>query len=307
MIDEISYLRWIRDRTRLRGPVEVGPGDDAAVLRAEGKEPYLLSVDAVFEGVDFHLEEAGPRAVGRKAMAVGLSDIAAMGGEPTAALASVSSPRKTTREALEALFLGLEEVAEEFSVPLIGGDFTTWDGGLGVTVTCVGRGDPILRSGARVGDAICVTGALGGSILGKHLRFTPRVREARRLREEGTIHAMIDISDGLGRDLHHILEESGVGAVVKAEAIPIAADARRLAEDTGKEPLEHALGDGEDFELLFTLPPGDAERICNAPSAPSIGIEVSRIGEVIESGCWLERDGVRAALPPTGYVHDVDG
>ena len=303
MIDEISYLRWIRERVRASGSVEVGPGDDAAVLRAEGDEPWLLSTDAVFEGVDFHLAEVGPRAAGRKAMAVGLSDIAAMGGRPTAALASLCTPRRTSRETLEEVFHGLEGLAAEFDVPLVGGDFTSYEGALGITVTCVGRGRPILRSGARPGDVVCVTGELGGSIRGKHLRFVPRLREALHLRERLTIHAMIDISDGLGRDLHHILEESGVGAIIHAAAIPISADARTLAAETGREPLDHALGDGEDFELLFTIPGEEADRLAGA--APE-GLAVHRIGEIVETGCLLERDGKTTELPPTGYVHDVE-
>lgn len=301
MSDEIAYIRWIRDQCRPRPPVEVGPGDDAAVISADRGDPLLVTTDSVLDGVDFKLSEAGPRLAGRKAMAVSLSDIAAMGGRPTVAVATLAAARSTREEVLRDLFGGMKEVAEEFGAQIVGGDCSAWDGGLVITVTCLGQGRPILRSGAVVGDAICVTGTLGGSILGKHLRFTPRVREAQELHRRYLIHSMIDISDGLARDLHHILEASGVGAEIDGAAIPISDDARKLSRKTARDPLDHALGDGEDFELLFSLPEDEAQGLCEGPPE---GLQVTRIGKIVQKGCSLNRAGKVTPLPPTGYVHE---
>jgi thiamine-monophosphate kinase len=147
-----------------------------------------------------------------------------------------------------------------------------------------------------------VTGPLGGSILGKHLDFTPRVREALRLHEIVPLHAMIDVSDGLAADVGHLCAESGVGAVLRAAAIPIA-DAARTLKD-GRPPLEHALGDGEDFELVFAVAPADARDLLDTQPVP--GVTLVEIGECVAEGLWLEQDGQRRPLPPTGYVHALE-
>src|SRR5262249_46704657 len=158
--------------------------------------------------------------------------------------------------------LGLREVADAFDTAVVGGDTNSWDGPLVVSVTLLGEAvppGPVRRSGARAGDWLLVTGAFGGSILGKHLDFTPRVREALALHAAASLHAMIDVSDGLSRDVWHLCEESGCGAVLRAEAVPIDPAARRMND--GKTPLEHALGDGEDFELAFAVSPEDGARL----------------------------------------------
>src|SRR5262249_34083788 len=148
-----------------------------------------------------------------------------------------------------------------------------------------GRG-PVRRSGARPGDWVFVTGPLGGSILGHHLDFTPRVREALALHAAVELHAMCDVSDGLSADLNHILEESPCGAVVVAESVPIPPAGVGLSRTSGKTPLEHALGDGEDFELVFTVAPADGERLLR--EQPGSGIVLTKIGECVESGLWIE-------------------
>src|SRR5262249_31388106 len=157
-------------------------------------------------------EEAGARRVGRKAMAANLSDIAAMAGRPVAAFAAVALPRTGSSQLAEDLYQGLREVADAFETPIAGGDTNSWKGPLVISVTvlgeAVGRG-PVLRSGAKPGDWLLVTGPLGGSLRGKHLNFTPRVREALQLHSLVELHAMIDISDGLAADVGHICEESG--------------------------------------------------------------------------------------------------
>jgi thiamine-monophosphate kinase len=300
---EFAFIDWLRGRTPAHPNIPVGPGDDAAVLGWHGD--VLVTTDMLLEGSCFRLAEAGPRRVGRKAMAVNLSDIAAMAGEPTAAVAAVGLPRQGGRALAEELHLGMREVADAFQTPIVGGDTNSWDGPLVIAVTVFGRPlshGPVLRSGARPGDWILVTGPLGGSILGKHLDFTPRVHEARLLHLTSQLHAMIDVSDGLAADVNHLCEESHCGAVLRAEAIPISDDARRMQD--GRLPLEHALGDGEDFELVFAVAPEDGRRLVEAQPVP--GIELSAIGEFVERGLWLEEGGVRRPLEPHGYVHVLE-
>jgi thiamine-monophosphate kinase len=302
---EFAFIDWLRRRTPSTGRVLLGPGDDAALLAWPGGPGCLMATDMLLEGSCFLLAEAGPRRVGRKAMAVNLSDIAAMAGVPVAAVVSVGLPRHGGRALAEELYLGLREVADVFETAIVGGDTNSWDGPLVLNVTVLGEATPrgvVRRSGARVGDRLLVTGPLGGSILGKHLDFTPRVREALRLHEIVPLHAMIDVSDGLAADVGHLCAESGVGAVLRAAAIPIA-DAARTLKD-GRPPLEHALGDGEDFELVFAVAPADARDLLDTQPVP--GVTLVEIGECVAEGLWLEQDGQRRPLPPTGYVHALE-
>jgi thiamine-monophosphate kinase len=300
---EFAYIDWLRRRTPPAAGVLVGPGDDCAVLRPPAR-PLLVTTDMLLEGSCFRLVEAGPRRVGRKAIAVNLSDIAAMAGVPTAAVVSVGLPRAGGRELAEQLYLGMREVADAFNLPLVGGDTNSWDGPLSVSVTILGEATergPVLRSGAKVGDWVLVTGPFGGSILGHHLDFMPRVREALSLHRVADLHAMIDVSDGLAKDLHHICEESRCGAVLYADAIPISEAAQELAARDGGSPLDHALADGEDFELVFAVSPADGERLLDEQPVP--GIAVARIGEIVAEGYWLQRAGSKVPLEPRGYEH----
>jgi thiamine-monophosphate kinase len=302
---EFDYISWLRARTPADPRVRVGPGDDAAVL-VPPAGGLLVTTDLLTDGTDFHLSEVGPRRVGRKAMAVNLSDIAAMGGIPTAAVVSVALPRGFPRAAADELYLGLRGAADQFAVAIVGGDTNSWDGGLVISVTLLGEATargPVLRSGARPGDWVFVTGPLGGSILGHHLDFTPRVREALKLHETADLRAMIDISDGLAADLNHILEESKCGAVLVAEAIPASPAAVELSRGSGKTALQHALGDGEDFELVFTVSPADGERLLRDQPVP--GVTLAKIGGCVESGLWLDEGGTRRPLEPTGWVHPI--
>ncbi|MBN9121224.1 MAG: thiamine-monophosphate kinase, partial [Planctomycetes bacterium] len=171
-----------------------------------------------------------------------------------------------------------------------------------VSVTALGETNQrgvVSRSGARPGDWLFVTGPLGGSILGRHLDFTPRVREALALAGVVDLRAMCDISDGLAADLNHICEESGCGAVLNADAVPISDAARELSRTSGRPPLRHALGDGEDFELVFAVSAEDGAKLLNAPPVPGL----AKIGACVESGLWLETNGRREPLAPTGWVH----
>lgn len=304
---EFDFIRQIRTITPSHPSVVVGPGDDCAVL-AVGSNRQLVTTDVLTEGVDFILSECGPRAVGRKAMAVNLSDIAAMGGRPTAAVVGVVVPLSEAEkgpggEVLAQLHLGLRDVADHFNVPLVGGDTNSWAGGLVVSVTVLGEPirEPVLRSGAKPGDWIFVTGLCGGSILGRHLNPTPRLREAELLVTTFTLHAMIDVSDGLTADLNHILTESGCGAVLTAEAIPIHPDAVELSKRTGKPPLQHALSDGEDFELVFTVDADTGAKLLAAPPIP-----VWKIGECVgETGLWITENDVKRPLTPSGWEHGL--
>jgi thiamine-monophosphate kinase len=305
MPGEFDFISWLRSRTPGGPRVLVGPGDDTAVL-APGSRQQLVTVDMLMDGTDFILKECGARAAGRKAMAVNLSDIAAMAGGPTAAVVSVALPRSGGRSLGEELYHGLREMADAFGVPIVGGDTNTWDHPLVISVTVLGEATergPVLRSGAKPGDWLLVTGPLGGSIRGKHLNFTPRVREALAFHEHAELHALIDISDGLAADLNHILEESRCGAVLDTAAIPISPDAIELSRTSGKSPLQHAFGDGEDFELIAAVAPADGERLLKHQPIP--GLTLVKIGECIESGLWLAEAGRRTPLAPSGWVHEM--
>lgn len=301
---EFAYIDWLRQRTPVHPRVAIGPGDDAAALCLSPQNQCLVTTDMLMDGTCFRLEEAGPRLVGRKAMAVNLSDIAAMAGRPVAAVVSVALPRQGGRKLAEELYLGLRDLADAFDTAIIGGDTNSWNGPLVISVTVLGettpRG-PVRRGGAKAGDWLLVTGPLGGSILGKHLTFTPRVREALQLHAEAELHAMIDISDGLAADLQHICQESHCGALLRAEAIPLTPEAGAMSD--GQSPLEHALGDGEDFELIIALEPAEARKLLERQ--PVMGITLVHIGECVEQGLWIEQGGKRRPLEPRGYVHEL--
>lgn len=294
---ELAYIRWLRERTPTDPRVPIGPGDDAALIQLMSSGQALVTIDMLMDGTDFHLSEVGAFRAGRKAMAVNLSDIAAMAGRPVAAFVSVALPRAGGQAIATELYRGMRSIADEFETALAGGDTNSWDGPLVISVTVIGeptgRG-PVRRSGARPGDWLFATGPLGGSIRGKHLDFTPRVREAQRLHELVELHAMIDISDGLAADLAKLCAESGCGAVLKAESIPIADDARRM--DDGKSALDHALGDGEDFELLFAVGAEEGKRLISEQA-------VFHIGECVADGFWIEQGGQQSWLAPSGYQH----
>jgi thiamine-monophosphate kinase len=300
---EFAFIDWLRRRTPGCGRVLIGPGDDAALVDWSSGANCIVTTDMLLEGSCFILAEAGARRVGRKAMAVNLSDIAAMAGQPVAALVSVGLPRQGGRALAEELYQGLREVADAFDTAIVGGDTNSWDGPLVINVTLLGdataRG-AVRRNGARPGDWLMTTGPLGGSILGKHLDFTPRVHEALRLHEAASLHAMIDISDGLAADVNHLCEESGCGAVLFADAIPISDAAKQMND--GRSALDHALGDGEDFELVFAVAAEDGRRLVE--TQPAVGVTLTRIGEcVAEKGLGLEQHGQLRPLQSVGYTH----
>jgi len=303
---EFDLIAAIRRIAPAHPRLALGIGDDCAAIRMPGGPELLATTDMLMDGRHFHLEEAGAAAVGYKSLAVNLSDIAAMAGVPLAALVAVALPRARAAEVAGGVMAGMMPLAERFGVALAGGDTNAWDGPLVVAITLLGESGPagpVPRSGARPGDAILVTGPLGGSLLGRHLRPTPRIAEALSLQRLAPLHAMIDLSDGLASDLGHILAGSGhLGALLEEASIPIHPDADRLAARDGHPPLDHALNDGEDFELCLTLDPADADRLL---AAPPPGVVLHRVGTVHDRpGLRLRAaDGSIAPLAPRGFDH----
>lgn len=254
---EFSFIDWICRQQSPAASVLTPAGDDMAVVKVAGEDLLLAAVDQVIDGVHFDSRVHTPIQIGRKVMNRNLSDCAAMACLPAFALACVALPRGCGEQYARDLYLGMKEAADAFSCAIIGGDTGSWEGKLVLSVTVLGRSagiTPILRKGAQPGEHIYVTGPLGGSLLGRHIDFVPRVREARVLAQRHRITSMIDISDGLWRDLGHICDASGVGARVDASSVPVHDDAKRLSATNGREALLHALHDGEDHELIFTSP-----------------------------------------------------
>ena len=308
-IGEFGLIDWIRRQpSRPAGQgTTLGIGDDCAILEPTPGSQLLVTTDMLMDGRHFRLASDGPEAVGYKAMGVNLSDIAAMAGIPRAAVVSVALPRTGAAAIAQGLHAGLKRMADRFEVDLVGGDTNAWDGPLVINVTVLGETTPrgaVRRSGARPGDLIFVTGPLGGSLhRGRHLRPEPRLREALALHSAAELHAMIDISDGLSSDLGHILEESGtVGAILDAGAIPIHADAVDQSRSDGMTAIEHALNDGEDFELCVVIPASEAGRIDAALSAPA---RLSLVGEITgETGLRMRHpDGKVELLEARGFDH----
>jgi thiamine-monophosphate kinase len=305
---ERELIRWLRDRLPPHPLLRVRLGDDAAVLRMAGVDECVITVDMLTDRVDFELAEIDPRRAGHKALAVNLSDLAAMAARPLAAVVAVVLPRQGAMELAVALYEGMLPLAERYDVALAGGDTNTWDGPLAISITLLGavtpRG-PLRRDGAKPGDRILVTGSFGGSLLGRHLDFEPRVREALDLHARYDLHAGTDVSDGLSLDLSHILEESHCGAVLNTAAVPVSDDARRLAErlNDGSTPLDHALSDGEDFELILAVPAEEARKMLDEQP---LGVPLSDVGEFIaEPGLWqLDNAGARRPLTPRGWQHE---
>ncbi|MDH3716871.1 MAG: thiamine-phosphate kinase [Planctomycetota bacterium] len=302
---ESEFVRWLRARLPSSPRLGVGPGDDAAVLRlGETGAQAVVTCDLVADGVHFRLNRDAPRRIGHKALAVNLSDLAAMAARPLAAFVTVALPRDNGQQLAEQLFHGLQPLAERYDLAIAGGDTNTWEGPLVISATLIGETTPqgpLLRSGARPGDQLVVTGSFGGSSLGHHLDFEPRVREALLLAERYTLHAGMDCSDGLALDASRLAEESGCGVVIDPEAVPLADAARRLAETSGRAPIQHALGDGEDFELILAVPPEDSERML---AEQPLAVPLTRVGEfIVEPGLWQQEGDQRTRLQPLGYEH----
>lgn len=291
-LGEFGLIERIKKQIRTDASVIKGIGDDCAVLKFSPQKYLLFTCDMIGEGIDFTSRD--DRAlVGRKALAVCVSDIAACGGVPRHALVTLGIPSKTKVEDIDRIYKGLNVIAKEFKVNIAGGDISKAPK-LTIDVSLLGEVEKkklVLRSGAKPGDIIFVTGSFGGSIKGKHLIFTPRLKEARYLTENFKINAMIDVSDGLLQDLGHILKESKTGAVIYEDLIPVSPWA---------DGLKSALGDGEDFELIFTLSLAGARRL------KKTGREFIPIGEVTAEKFGvnlLDKNGKLKKIKPEGFTH----
>jgi thiamine-monophosphate kinase len=288
----------------------VGAGDDCAVLDLGLPDRLLLfKTDAVVEGTHF-TAATPPEKIGHKALARCLSDIAAMGGSPVSALITLALPRDFDPARVEKIYAGINTLARRHDVSIAGGETTVNPERLLISVAMLGtapRGKCVLRSGALAGDAIFVTGELGGSLADeRHLNFEPRLAEGRWLAENFSPHTMIDLSDGLAGDLRHILKASHVGAELLAHAIPISRSARLAsrAESSAKPPLLAALTDGEDFELLFTVASREAVPLLDAWKKQFPKLKLTCIGKITsgEGVTIRDKEGVRP-LVAHGYTH----
>lgn len=302
-LGEFEYLKWIFGELKASPRVTIRPGDDCAGVKTGGRDLALVSTDVVLEGSHFEGGASGA-GVGWKSIGVSLSDCAAMGVEPAAVVAGVGFNRGVERSFAEDLVRGMKEITEKYGVDLVGGDVTSWDGPTAICSTVFafcGEMDPVLRKGAAPGDGIYVTGELGGSIRGRHLWFEPRVEEGVFLARRGFASSMMDISDGLGGDLRHLIEEHGLGARIKEDALPVSAAAAEQAKETGKTAAEHAITDGEDFELLFTVRPAMEEEL---ERKWPFETKLSRVGEVTKQGLVLvKKYGVEESFDKYGYEH----
>ena len=309
---ETEFIAWLLSRLPADQRLEVPPGDDAAVLRPPALRRTVVTVDMLMEGTDFILgPDCSPRAIGHKALAVSLSDLAAMGARPEAAVVAVALPRHGGDTLGREIEVGIEALAAEYGVTLAGGDTNAWDGPLVISTTAIGSvrpGAAWRRDGARAGDVLVVTGGFGGSLLGRHLAVAPRVREALFIAEHFAVHAAIDCSDGLSLDLARMMAASGTCGVVRLADVPIHADALRRAARDGGTALEHALGDGEDFELILAMPPEAARALVAAAGTAPLELPITVIGRVVAgTGLVAEAaDGVRSPLEPRGYIHAFD-
>ncbi|MDD3982641.1 MAG: thiamine-phosphate kinase [Candidatus Omnitrophica bacterium] len=293
-LGEFGLIRRLTKGLKADASVAVGPGDDCAAIRVSAKEYLLLTADMLVEGVDFLAGER-PELVGRKALAVSLSDIAACGGTPRYALVSLGIPAACPYDRVAAIFNGMKRLAGRYNVNIVGGDISRC-AKLVLNISVAGfaaKGRLVTRSGAKPGDVIFVSGSLGGSIKGRHLRFTPRVREAAYLTANFKVTSMIDVSDGLWQDLGHLMSASGTGAVIYADRLPLSGAA---------SGIEDAISSGEDFELLFTMPLAEASRLLRAKN----GFVFRQIGFVLSgnSGMRLVGKDLRPLkVKKSGYRH----
>ena len=308
-MNEFELIATLTRTLPTNGSVVTGAGDDCAVLDlGVADKLFLFKTDAVVEGFHF-TRETPPEKIGRKALARCLSDIAAMAGTPTAALVTIALPPDFEPAFVAKIYDGLNALAREHGVAIAGGETTTNPERILISISLIGsvaRGKQLLRSGAKTGDAIFVTGELGGSLAERHLDFEPRLAEARWLAEHFAIHAMMDLSDGLGGDLPHILQASGVGAELLKTAVPVSRTAKLRAKgsSTAKPAFAAALTDGEDFELLFTIAGKDAVKLLDAWKKKFPGLKLSCIGKIVAGDGILIRDKSGShKLNVPGYVH----
>lgn len=302
-LSETELIQRLTQDLPADSSVLTGPGDDCAVLNWGGSK-LLFKTDAIVEGIHFE-RDTPPKAIGRKALARALSDIAAMSGTPTHALITLGVHAEMEPSLIEAVYQGLRDCAREHHVNIVGGETTSLSQ-LTLSISLIGRASkPILRTGSAVGDAIFVSGELGGSMAGHHLNFTPRLKEARWLSDQDIVHAMIDLSDGLATDLRHLLSDQ-TGAELLTRALPIRRAAKERARDnpSGKTALLAALTDGEDYELLFTVSSKDAVPLLDGWKSAFPETPLHCIGKITDQpGIALRDDKGVKPLTLHGYDH----
>jgi thiamine-monophosphate kinase len=336
-LSEFELIARLTAGVRTHTATDLGVGDDCAIIDlgvdGEGGNLLLATCDSQVEGVHFTLQTSPPEHIGHKALAINLSDIAAMGGEPRYALVSLLIPSTLALDVLDGIYAGLREEALRYETAIVGGNIagTGKSEQLIIDITVLGRverGRALLRSGARVGDVLCVTGSLGDSAAGLytllhpgaqylqedmifvrnvHTRPHARVKEGRVLSRFGpqVVTALLDVSDGLSGDLSHICERSNVGARVDLASLPLSQAMRRLAERVGKAPEQWALHGGEDYELLFTVSPGNEQAVRDAVEQGT-GTLVSVIGSIVpvtEGMNLLYPDGHQEQLGVQSWDH----
>lgn len=314
-VQEFSLLEHICAAGRKWPPrVTIPPGDDLAAVRFGNMEVFM-GTDQVADGVHFELSRCSLLAVARKALNRNISDVAAMAARPVCALVATMLPRTFRQPQAIELFDHFNAIATRYDCPLVGGDISIWDGPLQMTVTIIAESDgitPVTRVGACAGDVICVTGSLGGSfqeIDGKphHLYFEPRVELARLLagNKWSRPRCMIDLSDGLAVDLGHLCAASGLGAEVEMARLPIAPAAQLATDRDGRPVWQHVVGDGEDYELLFTVSEEQADHFLPFEHD---GVRVTRIGRMTpldQAGSIIFRfgDGTCCGPEELGWEH----
>ena len=305
---ERELIQWLREKIPGGEGLQIGIGDDAAVLAWQADRDLVVSTDLLVDRVHFDLASGvEPSRVGRKALAVNLSDLAAMAAGPVGAVVSVALPRSGGLELAKQLYEGLLPLAAEFDCLVVGGDTNSHDGPLVISVTVFGQPTAAgvwTRGGAQAGDRLLVTGDLGGSRLAKQFDFTPRVREALHLAERYEVHAAMDISDGLALDLSRMCAASGCGAMIQEASVPISAAASELSKTDGKSPLAHALSDGEDFELLLAVSSGVAKKMIE--ERPLEGL-LTDVGEVTTDRelVLVDENGHHRNVEPVGFEHEM--
>jgi len=328
-IGEFELIRFLTGDLTYDSHTIIGVGDDCAVYEVSKGQYVLATCDMLIEDVHFCRKTASPVLIGCKAMACSLSDIAAMGGKPLFALASIGLPETTSEEFVQDLYIGMRSMCRDYQVVLIGGDTVRSPDKIVVDISMLGEcptGKFIPRSGAKSGDAIVVTGYLGDSAAGldllekkasepdterrsvlieAHLAPEPRCAQGAFLARNFTIHSMIDISDGLAGDLEHICESSRLGARIWADKIPISDTLKEFCYGARIDPLSYALGGGEDYELLFTLPPEELDQLTQQwlDEFEIPLVQIGEMGKAIKGTVIISENGDERPLEEHSFEH----